>query len=102
ETEAPPPIPAAAPPAAAVPGLLPIADAFAAAERSQPVAAQTPAWPTPVSAVSIETEAIVERVPQRVLEQLSDRIVRETVADIVASTAERLVREEIDRIKSSI
>ena len=31
--------------------------------------------------------------------ELSERIVRETVADVVASVAERLVREEIERIK---
>ncbi len=32
---------------------------------------------------------------------LSDRVVHETVADIVSVVAERLVREEIDRIKNS-
>jgi len=37
-----------------------------------------------------------------VLEQLSDRVVRETVSDVVTEVAERLVREEIERIKSSI
>jgi len=40
-----------------------------------------------------------------VLEQMSahsDRVVRETVADLVSTIAERLVREEIDRIKASI
>ena len=37
-----------------------------------------------------------------VLERLSDRVVRDTVAEIVSSIAERLVREEIERIKSSI
>ncbi len=36
------------------------------------------------------------------LEQLSDRVVRETVRDVVTEVAERLVREEIERIKSSI
>ena len=40
---------------------------------------------------------------RRVLDRLSDhRVVRETVADVVSSIAERLVREEIERIKSSI
>jgi hypothetical protein len=33
---------------------------------------------------------------------MSDRSVRETVSDIVSQVAERLVREEIDRIKNSI
>ncbi len=36
------------------------------------------------------------------LERLSDRVVRETTAEIVSSIAERLVREEIDRIKAAI
>jgi hypothetical protein len=37
-----------------------------------------------------------------VLERLSDQIVRDTVSEIVSATAERLVREEIERIKASI
>jgi hypothetical protein len=37
-----------------------------------------------------------------VLEQMSDKTVREMVAGIVAQVAERLVREEIERIKSTI
>jgi hypothetical protein len=41
-------------------------------------------------------------VTRRVLERLSDRVVRETAADIVSKIAERLIREEIDRIKASL
>ncbi len=33
---------------------------------------------------------------------MSDRVVRETVSDIVTTVAERLIREEIERIKASI
>jgi CheY-like chemotaxis protein len=47
------------------------------------------------------TEEVIEEVVARVLERLSDRVVRETVTDIVSSTAERLVQEEIDRIKTN-
>ena len=36
------------------------------------------------------------------LERLSDRVGRETVSEIVSAIAERLVREEIERIKASI
>ena len=43
-----------------------------------------------------------KRSRRRVLDRLSDRVVRETVADLVSSIAERLVREEIERIKASI
>lgn len=77
--------------------LPPLADAFAmllAAEQGQ-ASAGAPAAAT-------YTDALVEQVTRRVLDQLSDRAVRETVADIVTKVAERLVREEIDRIKSSI
>jgi hypothetical protein len=44
------------------------------------------------------TDDLVAEVSARVLLQLTDRVVRETVAEI----AERLIREEIERIKASI
>ena len=47
-------------------------------------------------------EELVEAAARRVIEQLSDRIVREAVADVVSEIAERLVREEIERLKASI
>jgi len=34
-----------------------------------------------------------------VLTRMTDKVVRETVSEIVSQTAERLVQEEIDRIK---
>jgi hypothetical protein len=71
-----------------------------AAEQGQPPTAAR-MWP-PAPAAGTHTDALVEQVTRRVLDQLSDRAVRETVADIVTKVAERLVREEIDRIKSSI
>ena len=63
--------------------------------------ADAPAWP----AAPRSADALVDQVARRVLEQMSahsDRVVRETVADLVSTIAERLVREEIDRIKASI
>ena len=45
-------------------------------------------------------DELVDRIARRVVEQLGDRAVRDLAADIVSRTAERLVREEIDRIKS--
>jgi CheY-like chemotaxis protein len=84
----------------------PLADVFAAllaAEQSAPGRAEPAvrvAWPTgPVTAVPAD---IVETVTRRVLHQLSDRVVRETVAERVSAIAERLVREEIARIKKSM
>jgi hypothetical protein len=37
-----------------------------------------------------------------VLDRLTDRVVRQTVSEKISVIAERLVREEIDRIKSAI
>lgn len=90
-----------------------IADAFAVIlSAEQNALGVRPEWPTPSQAsaqpaaaapasVAI-TDELVDRVARRVLEQLSDRIVRETVAEIASESAERLVREEIERIKASV
>ena len=110
--------PALPPPAPAPrPTLPPLADAFAAllaAEQSPPAPPAAPQWPTPpASSPSLSpspaaaprlavTDDLVEQVTHRVLERLSDQIVRDTVSEIVSATAERLVREEIERIKASI
>jgi CheY-like chemotaxis protein len=48
----------------------------------------------------IVTEAMVEEVTRRVLLRLSPESVRGVVADIVSEIAERLVREEIHRIRN--
>jgi CheY-like chemotaxis protein len=93
--------------AVAPPSALPtIADAFAAllaAEQGFPPSSAAPAWPSiaPAAAPAI-TDDVVDAVTKRVLEQMSDRVVRETVSGIVSAIAERLVREEIERIKASL
>ena len=65
-----------------------------------------PAWPTPPAALSSGggalSEHAIEEITRRVLDRLSDQVVRETVADVVSDVAERLIREEIERIKSTI
>ncbi len=85
-------------PATAVPSL---ADAFAAILAAEQSEAAVPAsWPAaPAPQVG---DDLVEIVTRRVLERMSDQAVRETVGGIVSATAERLVREEIERIKSAI
>jgi CheY-like chemotaxis protein len=78
-----------------------LAGAFAAllaVEQNPAAPLDTAGWVPPLAM----TDEIIERVAQRVLEKLSDRVVRETVADLVSTVAERLVREEIERIKASI
>jgi CheY-like chemotaxis protein len=99
------PEPLAAPGASAAASSLPsVGDAFAAllaAEQtgaSPPVVAQ---WPAPQPAAAI-TADVVDEVARRVLDRLSDRVIRETVTGIVSDIAERLIREEIDRIKASM
>jgi CheY-like chemotaxis protein len=118
---APPPPPAPVIPVPAPrPTLPPLADAFAAllaAEQSGSAAVTAPQWPastTPPApslappappepaARLVITDDLIEAVTRRVLERLSDQVVRETVAEIVSATAERLVREEIERIKRTI
>jgi DNA-binding response OmpR family regulator len=60
----------------------------------------------PASALAAPSAAnedeLVDRIARRVVEQMGDRAVRDLAADIVSRTAERLVREEIDRIKAAV
>ncbi|MEO6212976.1 MAG: response regulator [Vicinamibacterales bacterium] len=79
-------------PAAPAIGGLTLAEAFAsllAAERGQVLA---PAF----LPAHLLDDALVEQITQRVVERMTSRAVSDTVLDV----AERLVREEIDRIKS--
>jgi CheY-like chemotaxis protein len=116
ETPATPPVTAASTPASGLPSaptaspppmpapLPPLADAFAAlleAEQDAPSPTTAPTWPVGPAPVRLPPD-LVDQVTRRVLDQLSDRVVRETVAELVSSVAERLVREEIERIKSNI
>jgi CheY-like chemotaxis protein len=80
------------------PALPPLADAFAALlEAEQGELRGATSWPAAAAPVAI-TDDLIDAISMRVLEQLTDRVVRDTVA----SVAERLVREEIERIKASI
>jgi CheY-like chemotaxis protein len=106
--------PAAAPPALELPlpnprPLPSLPDAFAAllaAEQGESLPADAGFWPAaattaapPPAAVS---EELIEAVTRRVLDRLSDTVVRDAVAGIASTIAERLVREEIERIKAAI
>jgi CheY-like chemotaxis protein len=92
-------VPTPPPPRQPVPALADTFAALLAAEQrgnQPPDAASWAAMPPSV------TDDLVERVARLVLERLSDQVVRETVADLTSAIAERLVREEIDRIKGGI
>jgi CheY-like chemotaxis protein len=98
------PPPAPAPPEEPV-ALPPLADAFAtllAAEQREHPGADARVWPGTVPPPPAVTDDDIERIVSRVLARLSDQVVRQTVADVVSTIAERLVREEIDRIKDAI
>jgi CheY-like chemotaxis protein len=98
------PGPPARPPAGPAPGHQEALPVLAAAFTALLAAEQNPAAPVDKTWIPplVISDAIIDRVAERVLAQLTDRIVRETVADLVSGVAERLVREEIERIKASI
>jgi CheY-like chemotaxis protein len=90
---------AAAPPAGGT-----LVDAFSAllaVEQGEP-GAVAPAWPAAAStaAAPVDADALVDRITRQVLERLTDAAVREAVNTRVLDVAERLVREEIERIKA--
>jgi CheY-like chemotaxis protein len=79
-----------------------IADVFAqllSAERGEPGAHGSP---LPLAARQpVVTDALVDEVTRRVLERLAPDAVRALVVDVVSEVAERLVREEIARIRGT-
>ncbi len=76
------------------------ATAFAAVETPVPVVSAAPAQaPAPVE-LTVLSEALVEQVVRRVLDEMSVHIVREIVNAKVLDITERMVREEIDRLKA--
>ncbi|HEY7444569.1 MAG TPA: response regulator [Vicinamibacterales bacterium] len=95
-----PPHSAAEPPRPIV--SVPMADAFVAllaAEQGETLAIPGVFAPPPSAGPVAITDELVERVSERVLHRLNDAAVRDTVRDTVSRVAERLVREEIERIK---
>ena len=85
--------------AAPAPMPISLAEAFAtllAAEHGQAIAPAGEPRPAPASApAGPPSPEVVDDIVRRVIDKLQDHDVRQTVVDV----AERLVREEIDRIK---
>lgn len=54
------------------------------------------------AAPMVISDELVERIARRVIDHLSDQPLRDTLAEAVSQTAERLVTQEIERIKSNI
>jgi len=83
-----------------------VADMFAAlfaAEQGEVVAPAAPyqAPPRPSGAPATVTDSLVDEVTRRVAERLAPDAANELVAQIVSEVAERLIREEISRIKAA-
>jgi hypothetical protein len=55
---------------------------------------------SPAAAEPAISDAMIEDIVRRVIDRLAPDTVRAVVADIVSATAERLVKEEIDRIRN--
>jgi hypothetical protein len=92
-------------PAVAATALPSLGEAFAAilaAEQTDGSSSEAPGWPGTMPTAPAITDALIDDVVRRVLERMSDQIVRDTTADLVSQIAERLVREEIERIKASV
>jgi hypothetical protein len=81
------------------PPLADVFSAFLAAEHGEPV---PPSVSESMGRTLVMSDALIEQVSGRVLERLGDRAIQETVADVVSQVAERVVREEIDRLKSTL
>jgi hypothetical protein len=80
-----------------------VADMFAAlfaAEQGE--AAPTPLPPARVPQPPVVTDQLIDEVTRRVIERLAPDAASELVAQIVSEVAERLVREEIVRIRSAV
>lgn len=95
----PPPVVPPMPPtamtqAAPLPEPVSLADAFASLLAAEQGQAFSPAAGT----LRAPDEAMIEQITQRVIERLGESTVKDTVLDV----AERLVRQEIERIKSHV
>jgi hypothetical protein len=89
----------AAPPADGGNVILDAFHALLAMEQGEPrptVRAQAPA-----GAPAVITDELVDEVTRRVLERLAPNAARDLIKQVVADVAERLIREEIARIKAA-
>ena len=75
-----------------------IAAMLLAVEQDEPGA--RPVRLTTASSPPLVTDAMIDEVTRRVLERLAPGAVRAAIAEIVSDVSERLVREEIERIRS--
>jgi CheY-like chemotaxis protein len=81
-----------------------VADMFAAlfaAEQGESVAPAAPLTPPRPETPPVVTDGLVDEVTRRVLQRLAPDAANDLVVQIVSEVAERLIREEISRIKAA-
>jgi CheY-like chemotaxis protein len=89
------------------PAKVPVADAFAALLEAEQQGVASPAQdgemtlPIVPFGTPVITDALVEQIAERVVARIGGDALREVVARVVSETAERLVRQEIGRIKGA-
>jgi CheY-like chemotaxis protein len=82
-----------------------VADMFAAlfaVEQGESVAPAQPFQAARGEAPVTVTDSLVDEVTRRVIERLAPNAANELVAKVVSDVAERLIREEITRIKAAV
>jgi len=83
----------------------PIADIFTAlfaVEQGEPGAAPVLLSAPPAAAPVAVTDAMVDEVTRRVIERLAPDAANDLVREIVSEVAERLIRDEIARIRAAV
>ncbi len=80
---------------------VPAADLFSSVLQAEASGAPAAASPLAVYVPAPEvSDELVERIVRLVIERMAERDVRQVLADTVSRVAERLVREEIERLKA--
>jgi CheY-like chemotaxis protein len=92
---------------AGVPVTVPVADAFAALLEAEQQGVGLPPAPGEVTMPAVQfgtpvvNDAFVDAVVERIVKRLGVGSLQDVVARVVSETAERLVREEIERLKAN-
>lgn len=97
EAAAPAPVPT--PAVAPAPAPAPEAGAFDGLGEPTPAAAAPATGAVPSAEVAVPMD-MVQQIAQRVISQVSERVIREIAWDVIPGLAEKLIRAEIERIKS--
>jgi hypothetical protein len=86
---------------------MPAAPPSISAEPESPFAEVSTDEAPPVSAAepnlaSLDTDALVERIAERVVAKLSEHVIKEVAWEVVPDLAQTLIQKEIDALKAKI